>query len=173
MAAVSSCVLLFGVYETQSGFVPSVLSLARLGIYDLRRRVRVHSSGFVRCAASSYVLLFGVYEALESGPRGALHVTCFHIRHEVICPCGCLEDTRYSDLARSPSTNFHAPVCTRGPDTEVSGTGGHVASWIVFCAGDSSVAAVPTNVLVFAVYETLESDPRRALHVTYFICVTG
>ena len=125
------------------------------------------------------MLLFDVYETLASGPPCALHVTCFHVRHWVICACGCLEDTRDSNLARSSSTKFHPPVCTRVADAEVSGTGVPVASRLVSCSGALSFAAVPAFVLLFAVYgalavyEALESDPRRARHVTCFVCVTA
>ena len=93
--------------------------------------------------ASSYVLLFGVYEIDVSGPRGALLLTCFHMRHWVICPCGCLEDTRDSNLTRSSSQKYYPPV-------------------LLFAVYEALV-----------VYEALESGRRRALHVSCFVCVTA
>ena len=99
--------------------------------------------------------------------------------HWVICPCGCLEDTRGSNLARSSSTKFHPPVCAPVFDTEVSGTWVPVVSRLALCTGALYFTAVPAFVLLFgvyealAVYEALDSGPRRALHVTCFVCVTG
>ena len=33
-------------------------------------------------------------------------VTCFHRRHWVMCPCCCIEDTRYSNMVGSSSSIF-------------------------------------------------------------------
>ena len=59
-------------------------------------------------AATTYVLLFGVYGTRVSGPLCALHCPCFLSRHWVICPCGCFEDARDSNLTRSSSTKTPA-----------------------------------------------------------------
>ena len=69
MAAASSCVLLFGIYEAQRDFV-------RRCCRSLAQRYTTPIAGYVCtavalsvAAAFAYVLLFGVFEPLASGPR--------------------------------------------------------------------------------------------------------
>ena len=96
VAAVSSYVLLFGVYEAQSGFVRRCCRWPAWGINDAHSRVRlcpvpsllvfVHS-GLSVAAVPSYVLLFGVYEALESGPLDSQLRACSPVT-SFICVTG-------------------------------------------------------------------------------------
>ena len=96
------------------GLCLSVLSLARLGLYDPHSWGRLHISGLVRCGR--FLVRAAVWCIRDTCMYLARSVLSFsrvfiNMRHYwVICPCGCLEDTRDSDLARSSSANVHPPV---------------------------------------------------------------
>ena len=62
---------------------------------------------------------------------------------QLMCPYCCLEDTRYSNLARSSSASFHTPACTRLSEAEVSNFMGKVLLEISYARrGCVSVARI-------------------------------